>query len=165
VSTTVELREGDVYQFHYSDDVRQKWRTDPYWCFDGQVVVRSGELCDTYWGFSAGEPRVVRPDEGAMTFICNLGDVRDVKEYETRHYAEADVFNLSYQHGCYKRFAVRKDASRNQDRMLAEVEQRMSDLLSKLETEVRSVTHDFVRLGECRAKIQSGELNAVNLWW
>lgn len=164
-TAAIEFREGDVYRFSYSEAARERWRTDPYWCFDGQVVVRNGQLCDTYWSFGAcGDARVVRPEDGTLTFVCNLNDVREVKEYECKHYAESDCFNLSSQHGCYKRFAVRKDAPRSPERMLEEIRKKEQAIRDEMERVVRGGGHDLMRLGEMRAKLECGD-TSIHIWW
>jgi hypothetical protein len=164
MAVELELKEGDVYRFHYSEAASQRWRTDPLWCFDGQVVVRKGRLCDTYWGFDASEPRIVTPSEGEMVFVCNLGDVRYVKHYETRQYDGGDVFNLSHQHGCYKLFAVRKDAQPSANRMLMEIRIKEDAVRQEMESTVRHAAFTLVQLGEMRARIEAGDLSKTP-WW
>lgn len=156
-STTdvLTLREGDVYRFSYSDEARAKWRTDPYWCFDGQVVVRDGQLVDTYWGGlkGYGDSRVVKPTDGTLTFVCNLGDVREIQEYERHNYAEADVFNLSSQHWCHKQWFVRKDAGRSAEAMVAWLREESRKTRSDIDLAMRRLE----RLAEQRIIIERGD--------
>lgn len=159
------IREGDVFRFSYSEAERKKaGGYDLNWAFDGKVVMRDGKLCDTYWGYSNGDPRIVRPDQGELTFICNLNDVRDVREYETLQYDEADSFNLSYNHGCNKRFVVRKDAKPSAARMLDEVRKKEHAVRQEMESAVRHGATTLVQLGEMRAQLEVGDLSKTP-WW
>ncbi len=164
MTKTIQLREGDVFRFTYSDTECAKSTADLRWCVDGQVVVRDGRLCDTYWGFDASEPRIVRPDQGTLMFVCNLNDVREIKDYEARHYDEADVFNLTHHHGYRKRFVVRKDAQPSAERMLREIDAKAEAVRKDLESATRSALWDYRRLGELRARIESGDISQKP-WW
>lgn len=117
------LKERDVFRFSYSDAAIARMRSpNPYWCFDGQLIVRNGRLCDTYWAghklSAGGDERVVRPEDGDLQFICNLDDVQEIHESECRYYDSADIINLSHQHGCYRFFAIRKGTPKSQRAML-----------------------------------------------
>jgi hypothetical protein len=163
--TVQALQEGNVYRFSYSEQARERWRTDPYWCFDGQLVVRNGKLCDTYWSFGAcGESRIVEPSEGTLTFVCNLNDVREIQEYEKRHYMEADVFDLTHHHGHRKRFVVRKGAEPSAERILFEIGAKEFDTLRQMEAAVCSAGRTLVQLGELRARVTTGDLSKKP-WW
>lgn len=159
--TQIQFREGDVFRFRYSDERIAKARAvhhDLHWCFDGQVIVRDGKLCDTYWaGYrlsSGGDQKVVTPEDGTLEFICNLNDVERIKEYQTRYYDESEVFNLSYQHGCYRFFAVKKGQPRNQCAMLAWLDRQASEYRRDIER----TTH-YLRLNaEQRAKVEAGDV-------
>lgn len=158
------LTEGDVYNFTYSDAERARTRMDLNWCFDGQVVVRNGRLCDTYWGFNSGESRIVTPEQGTLTFVCNLNDVIEIQHYQTRRYDDADVFNLSHQHGCHKLFVRRKDAQPSATKMLAQIDDRMREVRHEAERAVRSALCDIELLTAQRAKVEAGNLE-VHLGW
>lgn len=158
-TTKVVLREGDVFRFSYSEAERAK-RFEPHHCFDGQVVVRGGKLCDTYWGFDGNEPRIVTPEQGELRFLCNLGDVRDIRPHEERHYAPEDVFNLSYQHGCYKRYVVNKGAAPNAERMLKEIAEKMHDT----ERQIQSACRSLMELAVVKSRIEAGDLSRKP-WW
>ena len=161
ITTEVILKEGDVYRFSYSEAERKRADSrDLYWAFDGQVVVRNGKLCDTYWGFDASEPRIVLPEQGELRFICNLSDVRRISEYETRWYDESAVFNLSYNHGCNKRFMVRLDAQMSTHRMLQEVRQKETEINQSIQHGIRTIAD----LAVLRAQLESGDLSRKP-WW
>lgn len=166
--TAIELREGDVYRFSYSQAEREKaaqgWAGSLSHCFDGQVVVRNGRLCDTFWGFDAGEPRIVKPEQGELTFVCNLNDVRDVREYETLQYAESDVFNLTHHHGHHKRFAVPKDAKPSAARMLDEVRRKRHAVEDEMRRAVQSGAAELFQLGELQSRLEAGDLSKTP-WW
>lgn len=154
---TLTIREGDVYRFSYHPEVLAKFRGDPYWCFDGQVVARKGRLLDTYWmGASwseSGDNRVVNPLEGTLTFVCNLGDVQRIEEWEQRYYADEDVLNLSYQHGCYKRFAVRNGTQRSAAKMQAWLRALATQHRREIEFRVRQLEQIAVQL----SKVEAGD--------
>lgn len=156
--------EGDVFRFSYSqaerDKAAQGWAGSLNHCFDGQVVCRDGKLCDTYWGFDAGEPRIVTPAHGELTFVCNLADVRDIREYETRWYDAADVFNLSYNHGCHKRFVVKKDAQPSAARMIEETRKKEAEIRHNIEHGMRTLCD----LAVLRHKLETGDVSSKP-WW
>jgi hypothetical protein len=173
--TAIELREGDVFDFTYSPETWERAKLglghgDLHWCFDGQLVVRNGRLLDTYWGgftpygdgrsFTLAEAQA----QGTLTFVCNLDDVRLVTADELRHYDEADCFNLSHQHSCHKVYAVRKDAHRSRDRMLAELAKRIRHEQDELESATRHAARELQRLTEMRCKVEAGDLG-VRLSW
>ena len=141
-----------MYRFVYSPEVVERTRRDLYWCFDGQVVVRNGKLVDTYWG-ECGEARVVKPSEGTLTFVCNLNDTREIKEWERRYYRDEDVFNLSRQHGCYKYFAVLKETQRSAEKMLAWLDEESA----AAKQEIRSRIATLERLATQRARVEAGD--------
>lgn len=168
MTTKVVLNEGDVFTFSYSqaerDKAAQGWAGSLHHCFDGQLVVRNGKLCDTFWGFEASEPRIVRPDQGELTFVCNLNDVREIREYETRQYDAADVFNLTHHHGHHKRFAVRKNATTSGTRMLEEIRMKRSVTEDEMKRAVASAASTLFMLGELQARIEAGDLSK-HPWW
>ena len=120
-----KVKPGDVYRFRYHDMKGQSY-TDRYWCFDGQLVAvpSNGRLIlrDTYdYQFAEGDGRFFEVEaavaEGELTFVCNLNDLEPAQEHETRYYNEADLFDLSYQHGCYPKLMKRKGAKRSREAM------------------------------------------------
>lgn len=168
MTTAIQLKEGDVYRFSYSraehDKAAQGWAGSLTHCFDGQVVVRNGKLCDTFWGFDASEPRIVRPDQGELTFVCNLNEVTDIREYETRQYDAADVFNLTRHHGHHKRFAIRKGAVPSQQRMLDEVRKKRHAVEDELRRAASSAASMLFQLGELQSRLEAGDLSK-HPWW
>ena len=163
----MNFREGDVYRFAYSEAERERankgWSGSLHHCFDGTVVVRGGKLVDTYWD-NSNQGRVVTPEQGTLTFVCNLNDVRQVKEYETLQYDGADVFDLRYNHGCIKRWMVRKDAVPSKERMLAEVHKKRAAEEEKMALAIRSTMNTLFQLGELQARLEAGDLSRKP-WW
>ena len=162
-----DLREGNVYRFSYSEAEREKankgWSGSLHHCFDGTVVVRNGRLVDTYWD-SSNQGRVVTPEQGTLTFVCNLNEVRKVAEYETLQYDEADVFDLRYNHGCIKGWMVRNDAKPSAKRMLDEVRKKLNAVEKELQRAVNSAATDMFMLGELQARLESGDMSRKP-WW
>ena len=39
----MEIKLNDVYKFRYHEEVRNKKVFDPYWCFDGQLIVKENK--------------------------------------------------------------------------------------------------------------------------
>lgn len=155
---TLIFREGDVYRFSYSQEARDRAHGDLHWCFDGQVVVRNGLLVDTYWAGTeatarTSDARVVKPSEGTLTFVCNLSDVQDIRESECRYYADEDVINLSWQHGCYRRYVIRKGTQRSAAKMLAWLDEQIANHKRCIASDIREVE----RLVEQRVKVEAGD--------
>jgi hypothetical protein len=173
MNQALAIREGDVFRFQWSEAEYAKVRPggDLNWCFDGQLVMRNGKLWDTYWGFdgfSCDSKWFTKADaeaRGTLTFVCNLNDVEIVRDRSRlRYFDDADCFNLCYQHGCYKQYAVRKGAQRSQTKMLSEVEEKVRNVRGEIESAVRSGMSDLERLAEYRAKVTAGDLD-VHVWW
>lgn len=110
------LKEGDIFKWFYKNDLeyRRNNQNTAYWCMDNQCVVRDGVLIDTYWlgvdlsasiSSNAFQLDISKID---LEFVCNLYCTKFIKEYEIEDYDR--VYNLSYQKGCYKVFAIDKDA-------------------------------------------------------
>lgn len=121
----MEIKLNDVYKFRYNEKYLKEL-FEPYWCFDGQLIVKqnkNGELYlqDTYWGFNGGECKVFTLkqvlERGELTFICNLDEVEECKEYDLKYYDDNDLFDLSYQHGRYKLYFKRKEAKKSPEKM------------------------------------------------
>ena len=161
-TTTVKLRVNDVYSFNYNA-VEVEKRFDPYHCFDGQLIVKeiNGKLIlkDTYWG--SGDNRTFTLEkalqEGTLTYKCNLDEVEEIKEYELSYYADEDLFNLSHQHGCYSKYAKRKGAKRNKEKMLAVLTKQIAGEKRKIEWAQQSL----VTLNEKLQKLEEGDIQGV----
>ena len=158
----VNLRVNDVYSFRYNAAEIKK-RLESYHCFDGQLIAkkRNGKLIleDTYWAHGGNRTFTLAGAlrEGTLTFKCNLDDVEEIKKHELSYYADEDVFNLSHQHNCYSKYAKRKGAQRNKEKMLAVLTQQIVDEKSKIEHAQRSL----VSLNEKLQKLESGDIQGV----
>ena len=154
-----QINEGDVFNFSYKPEIREKM-SYPDHCFDGQLVARKnsdGEivLIDTYWGssdrhFTIGEAE----EKGILTFRFNIGEVENTNEDVERYYKKEDWFNFSHQHGCYKRFVVRKGAKKDKEIMLNAIGEKLREKHEK----IKSLSWDIQRLGEDKARIEAGDL-------
>lgn len=158
------MRERDVFRFKYNEAYLDKWS---YWdhCFDGKLVAfSSGEsflLFDTYW---MHRPFTDRPssgrrftpkeaaERGELKFICNLNEVDIIDEHMISYYADEDVFNLSYQHGHCRFFAIRKGAPRSSERMLLALREKEKEIRSEMEY---GASH-LQRIAVARQRIQDG---------
>jgi hypothetical protein len=97
----MEIKLNDVYKFRYHEEVRNKKAFDPYWCFDGQLIVKENKnglyLEDTYWSSDSRKFTLEEAlQDGILTFVCNLDDVIECREYNLQYYEDEDTFNLSY---------------------------------------------------------------------
>ena len=156
------VKPGDIFRFYYSEKERQK-RFEPTHCFDGQLVAYDNGgsiwLCDSYWlhqfkpSGDRAHPVEKWQEWGELTFVCNLNEVE--KCSDVRYFKESDVFDISYQHGCYKFLAVRKGAQRDQDAMRKAVQEKIREHRSKLESAVRNLEMYAV----IAHKIENGQLD------
>lgn len=157
----MNIKVGDVFTLELYPETRQNsWCNDPYWCFDGQLVALENTkfLYDTYWlhnfKYSSGNDRRLTVKEaqklGELKFKCNLNEVEFISEERTKYYNENDVFNLSYQHGGYPRFAVKKGAQRDQKRMEQELERKIEWLGQEISFLERQLDEARNNLAEVR---------------
>jgi hypothetical protein len=148
-----EIKEGDVFDFDYSDaffeNKRKAGHPHEHWyyrhCFDGQLVaVAVGDqilLRDTYWAFwdkeichfvfSGDSGRAFSAEEarknGVLKLQFNLTDVEPAHNEVADYYDDSDYFNISYQHGCYKCFVLKKGAKKSQAKMLQAIDSKIAD--------------------------------------
>ncbi len=157
--STPAFSNGDVFHFRYSELERSK-RFMPEHCFDGQLVYdgKSGELFDTYWGFMSlsDSGHHFTPEEaaakGTLTFICNLDEVQPIQECLYEQYDEADRFDLSYQHACYKKYFIRKGAKKSRAMQLRLLDERQQQAVCDKEHAQRVIE----RCIEDRARLEAG---------
>lgn len=156
-----EIKQYDVFSFY--DKSR-----DSNHCWDGQLVACKREngdiyLADTYWASKydkfqrGGERKYYTPTEatnrGELKLICNLEDVEEIKEGDTYYYDESDIFNLSYQHNCYKFFVKKIGAVKSQNRMIEYAQYKLDEAIQKK----ASVEHSIKRLADIIDKIRNGD--------
>lgn len=151
-----DIKLNDVYSFEFNEEYLKK-HDNPYHCFDGQLIVRDydGELRlkDTFYSDSKSFTLEELEGMGTLTFRCNLDDVVDCRESDRMYYAEGDVIDLSYQHGCYKSFVRKKDAKRSKDVMCREIGKKMDEVKNS----IRRHMEDYGRLYHLKELIERGE--------
>lgn len=157
------LKLNDYYNFRYNE-AETKRIFEPYHCFDGKLIVKENYkkefiLVDTYWSSSDNRTFTLERalNEGTLEFVCNLDDVEEIKQYDLIYYADEDLFNLSYQHGCYKRYAKRKGAVRSREKMLRIIKERISEAEYKL----RSAQNSIEQLNKVFEEVKEGDINKI----
>ena len=163
----VQFRVNDVFSFSYNEEETRK-RFEPYHCFDGQFIVKQREngelyLMDTYWaskydGFKHWSDYKCKTigdaqKQGELTFRCNLDEVEEIRERDLQYYDDEDLFNLSYQHGCYEYYVKRKGAELSIDKMLQSIKHKIEDA----EYRKKSAEWDIERYTETLSKIEGGD--------
>lgn len=168
-ANNVDIREGDVFRFSYSDEYRKKL-FEPHHCFDGQLVavpsIGGLILMDTYWlhGF---EPRhdgrsftvEEAQERGTLTLVCNLNETTKVSKSDIQYYDDDDWFNLSYQHGCYPWFAIRNGATKSKEKIVGVLREKMAAERRAIEL----ATFNIERLGRYAQLAEDGRLSEVYL--
>lgn len=157
----MEIKLNDVYRFRYYEEVRSKKAFDPYWCFDGKLIVKENKdglyLEDIYW--NSGENRRFTLEkalkQGTLTFICSLDDVEECREYDIQYYEDEDIFDLSYQHGCYKKYCIKKDAKRSMEKMKNVLNEKIKDS----ECKIKWLTCDIERYKEKLQEVENRNLD------
>lgn len=165
--TQTDFKVNDVFYFQYNEQ-EIKTRFEPRHCFDGQFIVKqrpNGEIyfIDTFWaskhnGFAnMGDIRTKSVEDalrqGTLRFVCNLDDVEEIAEGEVKYYANEDVFDLSYQHGCYKYFVKKKGAVRSKEKMIESIKLKIEDQTSKMRWAQREIEY----LKEQLLKVEAGD--------
>ena len=156
----MKLKLNDVYRFSYNVSWTERM-FDPYWCFDGQLVVKENKnglyLEDTYWNSSEGRKFTLEEalERGTLTFVCNLDDVKECQEYDTQFYADEDIFNLSHQHGCYKKYCIRKGAKRSAEKMKAV----LNEKIEESERKIKWLTSDVESYKKKLQEVENGNLD------
>lgn len=160
----MEIKLNDVYRFRYNEDELKRSSRDLNWCFDGQLIVKEDNdglyLEDTYWTTNS---RCFTLEEalkkGTLEYICNLNEVEECKEYPYNYYDDKDIFNLSYQHGCYKRIVVRKGAKKSKEKMKEVLEYKISES----ERQLKSVQYDIDIHKNKLQELENGNLD-IYIW-
>lgn len=160
----MEIKLNDVYRFRYNEFELERSSRDLNWCFDGQLVVKKGNnglyLEDTYW---TSDNRCFTLEEalrkGVLEFVCNLDDVEECKEDPYNYYDDEDIFNLSYQHGCYKKIMVRKDAKKSKEKMKEVLEYKIAEA----ERQLKSVQYDIDIHKNKLKELENGNLD-IYIW-
>ena len=157
------MKVNDVYRATWKPSKVKK--SDPHWCFDGQLIVSeslNGELYlyDTYW--NNPDKRPYTPERALelfdLTFVCNLNDVKKFNMGDPRKYFKPeDVFDLSYQHGSYRRVRVRKDAKPDPGVM----KEALLRNRERAEWEIEALQRELQRIDRDIEKIESGDIGGI----
>lgn len=157
----MELKLNDVYRFRYNDPSKNY---NSYHCFDGQLIVKQKAssnlyLEDTYWCSGGNRTFTLEQAlrEGKLNFVCNLNEVEKINESELKYYADEDIFDLSYQHSCYKKYVKRKDAVRCPEKM-----ERV--LIRKIEELEHNIEWENARLIEAKEKLEKLRNGDINIY-
>lgn len=155
----VQFNENDVFNFRYKPEEAKK-RFEPYHCFDGTLVVKKYSdgkifLVDTYWG--GADSRTFTPEQaieqGDITFLCNLDEMVDIKEWETLYYDDADIVKMYIHKGYRNRYLIKKGTQRSQAKMLQSIKQKIEDEHSN----IRSAEYSLKQHKETLKKIEAGD--------
>jgi hypothetical protein len=180
---TIPVKEGDVFRFAFNEaELAARKPYDPRHCFDGQLVAvnRGGKIVlrDTYWahwngrtnwsdqyneanqfGWAGSDGRAFTEQQalakGVLEFRFNLADIETASADVASYYDDADWFDISYQHGCYKRFVLKKGAKRSQAKMAGVIGEKLREARLKLEW----ISSQIDRLSEIQQKIEAGDLD------
>lgn len=161
------IKTGDVFSFRYNEEYVNT-HYSPYHCFDGQLRANVDDnggdvyLIDTYW--NSGGNKTFTLDkalkEGTLKFRFNIYDVVDCYESDKAYYKDTDIFDFSYQHGCYKRFVRKKDAKRDKEVILNSLKLKILELESQLQYTKR----DLANMNELLKEVEGGkDLNSVHI--
>ena len=145
----MKIKENDVYKFRWNEESAKKvLGSDPYHCFDGQLkVVPSVDdvlyLVDTYWNIDNNETFTLEDalEKGTLEFVCNLDEIEPINKRELDYYADENLFDLSYQHRCYKKYYKRKGAKKSADKMRKVIENKISEKERKIATLKNDLEH------------------------
>lgn len=162
----MDIRDGVTHCIHDGDYFYYSWKTgkqpatDPYWCRDRKCVARINpegeiELVDTYnyWKYNDAEgtlfsydglvreySRFVTEEKFDLEFICNVDDVEVIDAWEKEDYDK--VYNLSYQVGYNKLFAIDKGMAKSQSAIL----KKLQGKLEEAEYQKKSAEWDIERI-------------------
>jgi len=84
-----------------------------------------------------------------------LKNVREIQEWELDYYDDEDVFDLSEQHGCYKKFFLRKGAKKSKEKMLRVINEKIENTRKEIE----GLIWDIERFAETKTKIENNDLD------
>lgn len=154
------MKERDYYLFNYNDEYTQN-AFEPYHCFDGRLIAKKvgGRiiLVDTYWGSSSNRTFTWKEakTQGSLEYICNLDNVDNLHKANRIYYSDRDIFNLSSQHGCYEKYAIRRGAKKSKTKMLSVLKQKISDAKSTIGFREREIQSALKNIEE----IKTGNLD------
>ena len=158
------MKEHDVYKATWKDT---EGKYDPHWCFDGQMVVGKRSdgaiiLYDTYWSQPSDKYYTLEKARELfnLVYVCNLTEVEKFDYGDPyKYFKEEDVFNLSHQHGSYKKVMVRKGVKRDPRIMresLLERRERCEWEIDHLQDQIKHIDRDL-------EKIEGGDIDNIFL--
>jgi len=155
-----DFKVNDVYEFRYNEEMAKKLAY-PYHCFDGTLIVRKSEggsiyLVDTYWS-SDNRMFTIKEalNQGNLTFICNLDEVDELKDFCTEYYDDSDIIRLKIHAGYRNETYLRKGAVKSKDKMISVIKEK----IEMEESNIRSAKGSIAYLNETLKKVESGDLN------
>lgn len=167
------LRDGDVFEFRWSDEWRQKsGRADLNWAFEGTLIYRDGVAFDTYWGLERSWDcgQCFRLEEwktrGTLAFRFNLNDVVTLHAADRFYYADTDVFHITTQHACSERcvfWFLRKGATKDRLKIESEIHRRISKESEDAQRAVRFAASTIGWLNRQLEKLERGDIEGVRL--
>lgn len=149
------MKEDDYYLFRYNAEYIKN-TFEPYHCFDGKLIAKKENgriiLVDTYWGSTSNRTFTWKEakTQGSLEFICNLNNVDDLYKGNLIYYSDRDVFDLSSQHGCYEKYAIKRGAQRSKIKMLSVLKQKISDAKSTIGSSEREIQSALENISEIR---------------
>lgn len=155
VDVIEQLREGDIYRWHYRD-VKKDGGIYGYHCCSRIGVVERGCLRDTYWGACGDSKTFDLADLAKLELerIGNFSDLEKVPEYQADYYDDADIVDLNHSNRSTGNFYLRKGAKRSQSKMLAVARERLEISIG----DERRAARKSERLRESIARIEAGDI-------
>lgn len=157
----MKVKERDVYQFRYNDG---KERFMPYHCFDGTLIAEKTNngllLVDQYWSSGYGGRRFTVEEafkQGEMTFLCNLDEVDEISQGDTKYYNNEDVIHLRIHAGYKDRYFVKKGTQRSPQAMISYCNRKIESAKGDIEY----ATSEITRYEEKISKIESGSTEVI----
>lgn len=153
----MKIKLNDVYRFQFNE-TELKHRSYPYHCFDGQLTVKEGwgkgfRLYDSYWNFSGNCTKSFTLEEalkyGTLEFICNMDEIEPIEWHQQSRYDDADLFDLSNQHGCYKKMYKRIGAQPSKQKMISVLNKKIEEEKSKIKmaaSSLRWLNQEMIKL-------------------
>ncbi len=156
----VELREGDIYFWHWSDAEREKRLKYnngsyqlTYWCMSQKAIVRNGRLIDTYWSDMSSE-RAVDPQRVVLDYKGNEATLKKISPWEADYYEPEDVVDMRHANSSRDVVYVKPSAERSKDRMIELLKYQRE----RCESAIRSANWNIEKIDEALAQAQRGEL-------
>lgn len=143
--TVHKLKVGDYFRWYYKDT---KGMFEPYHCKSNlckftDKFQKSGELRDLFW--SMGDDSNyghLKLDNLELTFLGNINDYVEIREYEMAYYDDSDLMDISHSNhskNCGGVFFVRKNAVHSKSKIKESIDRKLEDAKYKL----KSAQHDI----------------------